>query len=90
MSIQQEHLTRVSDRISASILVFWRKLGYGREFTMMELQTFVNERVKCSPDSPSRILRAMRLEGTVNYSVIDRAKSRYRILPSPGNQIPLF
>ena len=90
MSLQQKHLERVSQCIASAILSFWQHRGYGREFTMGELQTFVNSRVKCSPDSPSRILRALRLEGRVNYSVVNRAKSLYKILPPPNGQIPLF
>ncbi|MCC6494395.1 MAG: hypothetical protein IT424_15395 [Pirellulales bacterium] len=47
---------------------------------MKELQSYVTERdVAVAPDSPSRILRALRDAGQVDYVVTSRPKSEYLI-----------
>lgn len=46
-----------------------------RQFVML----FVNGQV--APDSPGRILRELRLEGRLNYVVINRRDSLYQFRP---------
>lgn len=51
---------------------------------MQDLTEFVSSRVNgfVAPDSPGRILRLLRQSGRINYVVISRSKSLYRIIPS--------
>jgi DNA-binding PadR family transcriptional regulator len=72
-----EHLERVCSTIQPLILEF---CAGRREFHMTELADFVQRRaVFVAPDSASRILRKLRHEGLIQYTVVDRRASRYRI-----------
>lgn len=78
---QQEHLERVSDRIAGSIIGFFATRAVGSEFHVDALRIHVaGECGIVAPDSPGRIMRAMRKRGAINYRVINRAQSRYRII----------
>lgn len=73
---QDENLERVTERIAAAVLEF---CDLNPRFHMVELAEFVQERVGVAPDSPGRILRALRQAGKVSYRVIDRRNSEYLI-----------
>lgn len=76
MTQQSLHLERVTARIGVAILDYCRS---HRRFYMSELVTAVEKAVgACAPDSPSRILRVLRKQGRIAYSV-DRAQSLYTI-----------
>jgi hypothetical protein len=47
---------------------------------MEDLRTYLQE-LECdfSPDSPSRILRELRLRGWIDYVVTNRRQSAYRV-----------
>jgi hypothetical protein len=49
-------------------------------FRMEALTEYVADEVPAAPASPDRILRQLRAEGLLDYEVIDRAGSLYRIL----------
>jgi hypothetical protein len=69
---------RVYDKIAPTIMEF-HQLHAGETFHAEQLRTFVRERVPgIAPDSPGRILRALRLEGRLDYAVLDRANSLYQ------------
>lgn len=74
---QAANLERVSGRISAAILGFCR----GRSvFHMEELRRHVEEVVgDVAPGSPDRILRLLRKQGRIDYEVLSRARSMYRL-----------
>lgn len=78
-AIQPRELRRVRAAIAGLILEFFEVRGIGAQFHMAELMRFVNSHMIIAPDSAGRILRDMRQDGELNYAVIDRRKSLYRI-----------
>ena len=72
-------LARVSDAISDTILEFERCLAPRRTFQVEELRRFVTDRFPTiAPDSPGRILRAMRTKGLLDYRILNRRASLYQ------------
>jgi hypothetical protein len=85
---QDKEIRRVSARIARSITGFcrWVFTTRGGVFHMDELGTFVRLNAGITaPDSPSRILRQLRAKGQLDYVVLSRAASRYRITHVQGN-----
>lgn len=80
-SVQRENLERVGSRIAASIVEYLSKLGVGSTFHADELASFVQRRVKAAPGSSDRILRELKRAKRVNYTVLSRSKSLYRVEP---------
>lgn len=79
MGEQSKNLERVKERIGECILDFCT-FRVGQTFHMEELQKYVAANVgKCAPDSPSRVLRQLRLDGRVTYRVVSRSASSYII-----------
>ena len=78
-SEQDKHLARVRSRIASAILTFLELRGAGATFHMQELTDYVADAVQAAPDSPGRILRALRREGQCDYKVENRRASLYRI-----------
>lgn len=78
---QQANLARVNRNIAGIVTAFCReRLHEGREeFRMAELTTFVNERSATAPDSAGRILRDLRRNRVVDYTVVNRAQSLYKV-----------
>ena len=79
---QAAHLARVSAKIADAVLAFCRaRLAAGRpEFHADDLLSFVGCRVQgLAPDSPSRVLRMLRREGLLDYAVLSRKDSLYRV-----------
>jgi len=77
MDEQQENIERVTARIGRVILEFceFRDTMYADD-----LRKYVAQKVgKVAPGSPDRILRALRQQGKLDYEVISRSKSYYRI-----------
>ena len=73
------NLQRVADNIGARVLKFARSRA-GKEFYSSELLTYVRLRFPLiAPDSPGRILRQLRSAGKVEYHVLSRNMSRYRV-----------
>jgi hypothetical protein len=92
VSEQDRNIRRVRGRIGELVLAFCEaRLAAGRpEFRMGELQAHVAADVAAAPASPDRILRLLRKEGRLDYEVIDRAGSLYRLLPPKRGQLTLF
>lgn len=71
------HLDRVSKRIEPYVFRFCLE---HTEFRMDQLTKWVAEKVSgLAPDSPGRILRSLKKQGKVDYEVVDRRGSLYRI-----------
>jgi len=69
---------RVYVKIAPLILEFARVMGT-REFHVETLRRFVRHYYpEIAPDSPGRILRQLRIEGRLDYSVINRRDSLYQ------------
>jgi hypothetical protein len=76
---QKRQLERVTSRIGLSVYGFCRERGCGSSFHMTELTDWARRMTGTAPDSPGRILRALRQNGHIEYEVVDRAKSLYRL-----------
>jgi len=74
---QRDNLDRVTSKLSGPILAFCRQR---REFHMQDLRDYLTEHCcNFAPDSPSRILRQLRLQGAVKYEITNRRQSAYRV-----------
>lgn len=77
-AIQQHHLESVASRIGGAIIEFMR-LRDGEEFFADDLRQFVEGQVgRTAPGSADRILRMLRQQNRVAYSVVDRSRSLYQ------------
>jgi hypothetical protein len=76
---QQENLKRVKDRLSAHVKAFCEQIGTGGRFYAEDLRRSVAEKFKGAPDSGPRILRLLRQEGQLDYSIVNRRQSLYQI-----------
>jgi hypothetical protein len=74
---------RVYGMIAPLILQFYRD-NAGRSFHVEQLRCFVRDRAPgIAPDSPGRILRELRLEGKIDYVVLNRRQSLYQFRNRP-------
>lgn len=87
MSTQQQNINRVRNRIGPFVLRFvrmrWRKGKTDpkrRRFYAADLNAFVLKHRGSAPASADRILRDLRSKGWFRYKVVNRAKSRYKIV----------
>ena len=79
----KDNLERVRSRIEMSIMEFWGSLEIGTEFHVAELNEYINaDGITCAPDSPGRIMRLLKHQGDINYTVVSRKESLYRVLPT--------
>jgi hypothetical protein len=78
---QQANLARVSNNIADIVTNFCRErlAGAREEFHMVDLTTYVNDRSTIAPDSAGRILRDLRRHRIIDYTVVNRAQSLYKI-----------
>jgi len=85
----REERARVRSRIGKLILEFCCE---NRTFHMEDLRLYVQNWVDVAPDSVSRILRQLRQQSILNYSVVSRRQSLYRTKPveRPAEQAELF
>ena len=95
----REERARVKSRIGSLILEFFAIVKnhewiVKQTFHMQELLQFVEEGVsgKVAPDSPGRILRQLRQQHLLNYEVVSRRQSLYKVVPveRPTEQAELF
>lgn len=77
---QQENIARVSHRIAPTIVGYFRHRGVGAEFRVDDLRAHIARHFPgIAPDSAGRIMRDLRGRGTIDYAVINRRQSLYRI-----------
>lgn len=78
---QDGQLERVADRIARAIVEFARlRLPHRPRFTMTELVEHCRGRgLDVAPDSPGRVLRALRGGGDVLYRLVSRSASLYEL-----------
>ena len=87
MTEQTQQLNRVAATTSEAILEFIRQRLSDPEtkgaFTADQLRFYVNNTVVggVSPSSADRVLRMLRQKGSLDYVVLNRAKSLYRAMP---------
>lgn len=79
-----DNLARVRDNIAEYVYTFCR-LRIGRVFTAAQLRDHVTHFCPgIAPDSPGRILRDLRKSGRVQYELVSRAQSLYRVVGVRG------
>lgn len=77
---QQANIERVHHKIAPAILAFFALHGRGSTFRVDELRMFINAKFpSVAPDSAGRIMRDLRERGEIDYDVINRRQSLYRI-----------
>lgn len=80
---QSENLNRVSERIGGLVLAFCAEAVRTSHavFCMEELREYVYQQQlgHIAPDSPGRILRMLRREKRLDYTVLSRSQSLYEI-----------
>lgn len=80
MGEQRDQLSRVYGRIGQLVRRFCSQRAHaGGMFHMDELVVWLSQQTLAAPDSPSRILRYLRGAGLVDYVVVNRRQSLYRI-----------
>ena len=93
VSSDREERARVKSRIGSLILLFFRQ-NRNLTFRMEDLRRYVELRMQgyIAPASTDRIVRHLRQRGELNYEVVSRHRSLYRILPviRPAEQAELF
>jgi hypothetical protein len=79
---QGDNLERVSQRITAAILGFVGVLEGRAEFHADDLRAYVTAKAgQTAPGSADRVLRKLRQRGLLNYELISRRESLYRVMP---------
>lgn len=83
LSDQQER-ARVRSRIGSLVMAFclWQCENFSDgAFYMEDLRRYVEKHIKgqIAPDSPGRILRELRKQRRLDYTVVSRSKSLYRM-----------
>lgn len=76
---QSDELDRVSERIAAVVIDYFNEHGPGYEFTLHEITLYVMQKVVCSPTSPYRVMADLRKKDQLNYVVLSRKESLYRM-----------
>ncbi len=72
-------LGRVQSNIGSAVLTFCEE-HYGRTFHDADLVAYVASKgIPASPSSPTRILRQLKKAGEINYSLVSRSKSLYKV-----------
>jgi len=79
---QQKQIDRVSTNIASTVLDFCSsRIAAGRHiFAVVELHEFVQSRHPGAPGSPDRILRLLRRQKKVAYTVVNRSASLYQLV----------
>lgn len=84
---QSDNLERVHAAIGPIVLRFCAdRLLFGGLFRADELRDYVAESVPTAPASSDRILRQLKQEGAVDYEVVNRRGSLYRVLSVTGKE----
>lgn len=75
----REHLERVSAKVAGFVVAFFKTAGIGAEFHVDQLRRYVLQHYPTAPDSAGRIMRDLRQRGYLDYEVLNRRDSLYRI-----------
>jgi hypothetical protein len=73
---QRKQLRRCTSALGNAILDFCR---VKKTFHMDELQRWVTSKVHSAPSSTDRVLRELRKQGQLDYEVVSRKDSLYKI-----------
>lgn len=78
---QEKELARVSSGIAAHILDFFRVRGVGAEFRVSNLNDYVCMKTggHVAPGSSDRVMRDLRKRRLLDYELVSRSKSLYRV-----------
>lgn len=76
----QEDRQRVKEKLEGLVISFLRARGYGATFNLNELVLYVMQQKLVSPSSPGRILQLLKRDGKIDYEVVSRSQSLYRII----------
>ena len=80
MSEQDHQLQRVKESIGEIVFRFAQeRFARKPSFLMRELHDCILSATATAPASPDRILRQLRLDGRIDYRVLNRAESHYEI-----------
>lgn len=73
---------RVAGVVQNAVLEFFRlrERNAAPEFHMGDLTRYVADRVATAPDSAGRIMRALAAAGRLDYELVSRPRSLYRVL----------
>lgn len=80
ISEQEDQLGRTSNALAPIIASYYEEYGIGHEFTLHAITLHVMQQVVCSPTSPYRVMAEMKKNGQLNYVVLNRAQSLYKIV----------
>ncbi len=82
---QATELSRVTARIAPLVLRFCRnRKRTAPQFRLAELTFFVGLHAQVAPDSPRRVLSHLRDRGLVQYRLVSRRESLYRVTRVKG------
>jgi hypothetical protein len=85
---QATQLARVRSRLADAVLAFCRQ---HETFQLADLHAFIRAHGdEGAPDSPSRILRDLRARNRIDYTVVNRRASQYRVTWIRGDNGRLF
>lgn len=76
-TVQQREIERVTSRIGREVLAFVKRVGVNGTFHAADLHDAVV--TVAAPASADRILRLLRQQGAVDYIVVSRSESLYRV-----------
>lgn len=79
------YLRKTSARVTPAILEFCKE-RVNKTFYAEDLRRFVNVRTRCAPASVTRILQDLKQRGLVDYEVVSRSQSLYRVIGLKGEQ----
>lgn len=84
MSVEQAtQMAHVMGRVAKLVMAFARRKKRPYDFNAKDLQVYCEERTgehHIAPGTADRVLRQLRKDGRLNYVVLDRTKSLYRML----------
>lgn len=91
MNPQTTNLARVRTSIAPLVLAFCaERLRSTCQFHVAELHEFVKQSTPVAPASCDRVLRDLRAAGEVDYVILSRRQSLYRLMPKRVIQRELF
>lgn len=83
MATQVENIERVQKNIGDFIVEFFLSKQVGDQFHDQDLWQYVNDRHRCAPASPRRILAQMAKDGKLGYELLSRPDSLFAITQMP-------